>query len=142
MQRLIVASDDSRGQHHHHPGGAGPGGAANFFETELTQKTMLCKKASLCLLRLFRTNPDIVVLESWMQRMVRCRGLVEVMSISSLAYIWTIGQAARRSRSRCGDVSDEFAAGLRVQQSADLRATGPLRHLHSHETSCKQDLFA
>jgi hypothetical protein len=74
VQRLIVSSDDFRGNHHH-PGGAGPGGAANFFETELLQKTMLCKKASLCLLRLFRTNPDIVVLDSWMQRLVRPRNL-------------------------------------------------------------------
>ncbi len=52
------------------------------------------------------------------------------------------GEAARRSRSRSDNVVDESTVGIRIFQPTDLRAAGAVRYLHSHQTSCQQDLLA
>lgn len=77
VQRLIVSGLDE-----------GPSYNTGLSaEEEYRHKSLLCKKASLCLLRLFRTNPDCVVLEDWMKRMARLledRDLGVVISLMSL----------------------------------------------------------
>lgn len=40
-------------------------------ENEFRNKSQLCKKASICLLRLFRTNPECVILDEWMKRLAK-----------------------------------------------------------------------
>ena len=40
-------------------------------EAERYEKASICKKAMLCLLRLFRTNPECVELESWVRNLAR-----------------------------------------------------------------------
>jgi AP-2 complex subunit alpha len=56
-------------------------------EIELRNKSLLCKKASICLLRLFRTNPECVVLDEWMKRLAKLledRDIGVITSILSL----------------------------------------------------------
>eukprot|EP00597_Dinobryon_sp_UTEXLB2267_P004404 CAMPEP_0170077612 /NCGR_PEP_ID=MMETSP0019_2-20121128/14391_1 /TAXON_ID=98059 /ORGANISM="Dinobryon sp., Strain UTEXLB2267" /LENGTH=1040 /DNA_ID=CAMNT_0010290039 /DNA_START=81 /DNA_END=3203 /DNA_ORIENTATION=- len=65
VQRLIVPPTEVGSRQSQ---GSGPPGS---YEVEVHNKSMLCKKAALCLLRLFRTNPDIVILEDWMLRLGR-----------------------------------------------------------------------
>jgi AP-2 complex subunit alpha len=40
-------------------------------EQEYRNRSFLCKKAAMCLLRLYRTNPDCVVVEEWMRRIAK-----------------------------------------------------------------------
>jgi AP-2 complex subunit alpha len=40
-------------------------------DVELRNKSLTAKKASICLLRLFRTNPECVVMEEWMKRLAK-----------------------------------------------------------------------
>ncbi len=60
VQRLITNSLDS---------GAAYGGID--AETAMRNKALICKKACLCLLRLFRTNPECVTLDEWMKKLAR-----------------------------------------------------------------------
>lgn len=56
-------------------------------EVEFKNKGLLCKKAALCLLRLFRTNPECVVMDEWMKRLAKLledRDLGVITSITSL----------------------------------------------------------
>lgn len=56
-------------------------------EQEQRNKSLLCKKAALCLLRLFRTNPDCLVVEDWMRRIAKLledRDMGVVTSVMSL----------------------------------------------------------
>jgi AP-2 complex subunit alpha len=56
-------------------------------EDEVRNKALVCKKACLCLLRLYRTNPDCVIPEDWMKRLARLleyRDLGVVISVMSL----------------------------------------------------------
>lgn len=43
-------------------------------EEETRNKCLLTKKATLCLLRLFRTNPECIMLDDWVKRMARLLG--------------------------------------------------------------------
>lgn len=49
-------------------------GLGQIGDSELRNKTMLCKKSSLCLLRFFRDNPDCIVLDEWVRK---CAKLLE-----------------------------------------------------------------
>lgn len=56
-------------------------------EVEMKNKALLCKKAALCLLRLYRTNPECVNVEDWMSRLARLledRDIGVVTSVMSL----------------------------------------------------------
>lgn len=56
-------------------------------EEEVKNRSMVCKKASLCLLRLYRTNPDCLVLDEWVKRIAKLledRDLGIVTSVMSL----------------------------------------------------------
>jgi AP-2 complex subunit alpha len=56
-------------------------------EEEVRNKSLVCKKATLCLLRLYRTNPDCLVADEWMKRLARLledRDLGVVTSVMSL----------------------------------------------------------
>lgn len=56
-------------------------------DMELRNKALLCKKASLCLLRLYRSNPECVILDEWMKRLARLledRDLGVITSAASL----------------------------------------------------------
>lgn len=80
VQRLVTMFLDDNSAAY----SAAPGVSA---EKEYRHRALLCKKAALCLLRLFRTNPDCVVLEEWMKRMARLledRDLGVVTSLMSL----------------------------------------------------------
>lgn len=76
VQRLIVSNIESSGVAY-----------GLTAEQDARNKTLLAKKASLCLLRLFRTNPDCVNLEEWMKKLARMledRDLGVVCSVMSL----------------------------------------------------------
>ncbi len=56
-------------------------------EQEYRNKTLLCKKAALCLLRLYRTNPECVVIQDWTSKVAKLledRDLGVITSIMSL----------------------------------------------------------
>lgn len=77
VQRLIVSPLEEGPSYHMGPG----------YEQELQNKANVCKKASLCLLRLFRTNPDCMTLTDWVQRLVKLledRDIGVVTSVMSL----------------------------------------------------------
>ena len=79
VQRLIVRPLDMSPHQHVN--------AMISSDMDYRNKAMLCKKASLCLLRLFRTNPDILILEDWMPRLANLledRDLGVVTSVMSL----------------------------------------------------------
>lgn len=77
VQRLIISPLDAH-----------PAYNTNVnMEQEFRNKSLLCKKAALCLLRLFRTNPECVELGDWMTRLARLledRDLGVVTSVMSL----------------------------------------------------------
>jgi AP-2 complex subunit alpha len=78
VQRLIVSPLDASTHSFH-----------SILPPEVVarNKSLICKKASLCLLKLFRTNPDCVVLEEWMKRLSRLledRDLGVITSVMSL----------------------------------------------------------
>eukprot|EP01040_Poterioochromonas_malhamensis_P009825 gene9826-10669_t len=57
------------------------------LENEFRNKSQLCKKASICLLRLFQTNPECVILDEWVMRLAKLledRDMGVVTSILSL----------------------------------------------------------
>jgi hypothetical protein len=75
VQRLIVPPSTDSDRHHHSQSSAAAGPQApGWYEIEQRQRTMLCKKGALCLLRLFRTNPDVVILSDWVTRLVSEQG--------------------------------------------------------------------
>lgn len=77
VQRLVAPPTDSVSIY-----ATGPN-----VEIELRNKTLLCKKAAICLLRLFRTNPECVVLEDWTSRLGKLledRDLGVITSVMSL----------------------------------------------------------
>lgn len=56
-------------------------------EQEYRNRSFLCKKAAMCLLRLFRTNPECVVVDEWMRRIAKLledRDFGVITSIMSL----------------------------------------------------------
>lgn len=77
VQRLIISPLDS-----------GPSYNMGInSEEEFRNKALLCKKAALCLLRLFRTNPECVTVDEWMSRLARLledRDIGVVTSVMSL----------------------------------------------------------
>lgn len=77
VQRLIISPLDHGPNYH----------SGLNAEVEFRNKSLLCKKAALCLLRLYRTNPDCVVVDEWMSRLARLledRDLGVVTSVMSL----------------------------------------------------------
>lgn len=47
-------------------------------------KALLCKKSALCLLRLFRTNPECLQVEDWISRIAKLLDLGVITSVMSL----------------------------------------------------------
>lgn len=84
VQRILISSLEESPSYTT-MGQVGPGGIT--AEDQLRHKSLLSKKAALCLLRLFRTNPECLVLDEWMKRMARLledRDLGVVTSVLSL----------------------------------------------------------
>lgn len=78
VQRLITSPLDGAGSFHN----------INITaEQEFSNRALLCKKASLCLLRLFRTNPECLIVEDWTRRIAKLledRDFGVVTSVMSL----------------------------------------------------------
>jgi AP-2 complex subunit alpha len=77
VQRLVVGTMETKQYNN----------VAISAEEEIRNKSLVSKKATLCLLRLYRTNPDCLVLEDWLKRMARLledRDLGVVTSVMSL----------------------------------------------------------
>lgn len=76
VQRLILGTMETR---HHN--------VAISAEEEVRNRSLVCKKAALCLLRLYRTNPDCLQPDEWLKRLARLledRDLGVVTSVMSL----------------------------------------------------------
>ena len=77
VQRLILGTMETKAYNN----------VAVSAEEEIRNKSLICKKACLCLLRFYRTNPDCLVLEDWMKRLGKLledRDLGVVTSVMSL----------------------------------------------------------
>ena len=77
VQRLILGTMETKQYNN----------VAVSAEEEVRNKSLVCKKAVLCLLRLYRTNPDCLQADDWMKRLARLledRDLGVVTSVMSL----------------------------------------------------------